>query len=310
MSERLAILVPTYHGYRWIAPFMRRALDEHWPDHPPVFSCGLTPEEAGALPCLPIRDPALPRDWPTFVRDAAVELRERGVCQVYLLLEEHMPLAPCHAGYLNFTLPRLLDELQAAQIALMGWDNRRYSTRAPLLGPAHFRMMHLTGPDGPRFHLHPALWRIDALIACCELVLRGEDHSPWRFEKVCDKPDADLPEMWRLGCYQVCGRLLSAEPPGPLGTRVRQLERFFFHKMMALYPHLPRRLGALYWRALGFDDFFYHGPYPMFFSGVMAKGGLNPPYVRFMQKTPARRAFLAELLAEKSAHESGERVPS
>ena len=270
---------------------MQRCLDEYWQDHPPVFFCGL---EAGGLATLPLRDAALPRDWAAFVRDAVQELSGRGFEKCYLLLEEHLPLATCHAQHLNATLPELLDRLSGCYFGLMGWDNRRFSTRAPILDAAHHRLMHLTTPEAPRFHLHPSLWRLDALRDCLDLTLRDAVHTPWRFEKVTERQDADLPAQWKQGCYQVCGAALAAEPASEW---VRRIERFVFLKLMALYPLLPK--GGIkdgYWRAIGFDNFFYHGPYPMFFSGVMAKGRLNPYFVKYLNKHPRRSALWDELL--------------
>ncbi len=298
MADDPVILVPVYHPYRWLAPFMQRALDTFWPDHPPVFYCGLAADEAGGLPTLPLHETALPRDWPAFVRDAVDELLVRGFAQCYLLLEEHLPLAECHTTHLNTTLPRLLVDLDAAYVGLMGWDNRRYTTRAPLLDAGRHRLMHLSTPAAPRFHLHPSLWRLEALRDCLDLVLRDPVHSPWRFEKVTERAAADLPQRWKAGCYQVCGQALAAHPRTRAGAWAQAVERFVFHKLMALQHRLPTAtLRRTAWERIGFDDFFYNGPYPMFFSGVMAKGGLNPYYVRFMKRHAASHPLLEELVA-------------
>jgi hypothetical protein len=299
-SERLCILVPVYYPYRWLAPLMQKCLDDFWQEHPPIFYCGLQPGEAGGLPVLPLRDTTLPRDWPAFVRDAVEQLITRGFDKCYLLLEEHLPLEKCHSHHLNASLPSLMDALDGAYIGLMGWDNRRFSTRAPILGPDAHRMMHLTTPDAPRFHLHPSLWRLAALRDCLDLTLREPVHTPWRFEKVCDRPDAALPELWKKGCYLVSSRTLGNTPLSGWQILAGWLERFVFHKLMALHPLLPgKRIGQAFWRVVGFDDFFYRGPYPMFFSGVMAKGKLNPYFVNYIQNHP-RHASLWEAILSAS----------
>ncbi len=295
MSGRTCILVPVYYPYRWLAPFMQRCLDEFWQDHPPVFFCGLEADDVGALLTLPLREPALPRDWTKFVRDAVTEVTNRGFETCYLILEEHLPLALCHARHLNTTLPKLLDQLAGAYIGLMGWDNRRFSTRAPVLDAASYRLMHLTTPDAPRFHLHPSLWRLDALRDCLALALEDSIHTPWRFEKVTEKHDAALPARWRNGCYQVCGSAMSANPMNALMQRI---ERFIFLRLMAIYPLLPAgRMADGYWRTIGFDNFFYNGPYPMFFSGVMVKGKLNPYFAKYITGQTDRDALWEALLA-------------
>ena len=289
----LCILVSVYHPYRWVAPLTARLIEEFWPDHPPVFFCGLTSEEAGDLPHVACREEPHPRSWAGFVKDACAELRGRGFTQCYFLGEDHAPLAPCDSGYLLGTLPRLLEELGGVYAGLMGWDNRRYTTRAPVLGKEHGRMMHLTVPEAPRFHLHPSLWRLEVLEACAQLVTRGPKHTPWQFERVCDRPDADLPEKWKRGCYQICADALLPAP----GWRKagRAVERFVFHRLMALYP-VARKLGEgpEFWDAVGFDDFFYPGPYPMFYSGVMSRGRLNP----FLRRWLGRRVNPHPLLVE------------
>jgi len=301
MAADVAILVPVYQPYRWLAPFMQRGLDTFWQDHPPIFYCGLQADEEPSLATLPLRAAALPRDWPAFVRDAVEALPARGFSKCYLLLEEHLPLAECHAAHLNTTLPRLLDELAAGYIGLMGWDNRRYATRAPILDAARHHLMHLSTPAAPRFHLHPSLWRLETLRDCLDLVLRDPVHTPWRFEKVTERADADLPVRWKTGCYQVCGRVLAVHPPTRAGAWAQAAERFIFHKLMAASALLSGPALQRFWNIAGFDDFFYNGPYPMFFSGVMAKGRLNPYYVRFMKNHAAGRPLFEELLATAKA---------
>ena len=283
----ICILASVYFPYRWVAEPTRRLIDAFWPDHPPLFFCGLTSEEAGALPHIPCNETAHPRSWAGFVKGAAVELQRRGFRQCYFLLEDQPPLAPCHSGHLAKTLPRLLDSLGGAYCGLMGWDSRRFTCRAPLLPEARHRLMHLTPPKAPRFHLHPALWNLAALEACASLTLRESQHTPWRFEKTCDKPDAELSEEMKAGCYQISAESLmeTAWPKKLRGT----LERFAFHRLMALSP-LAHRLGIgpAYWDAVGFDDFLYEGPYPMFYAGVMSRGRLNPFFRRWVlsQKNP------------------------
>ena len=247
-----------------------------------------------------MRDEKLPRVWGRFVLDACRELKTRGFSKTYFLLEDHPPLAECHAGHLNNTLPSLIDELPASYIGLMGWDNRRFVTRAPVTGP--HRLMHLTPPRAPRFHLHPSLFRLDALIACLEVLARQDKPTPWGFEKICDKPDADLPENFKTACYQVCGEELALHPPGPAGRLRSAAERFFYHRMMNLYSPLNRiGLGMKFWDTLGFDDFFFNGPLPMFYSGIMSRGRVNPFFLKYLQTRRAGEPVFQRLIAEARA---------
>jgi hypothetical protein len=298
MSRELCILVPVWHQYRWLAPLTFRLLEAQWPDHPPIYFAGLTSDEAGSLPHVPVSDVGRRTNWSWMTGDGMRQISEKGYDLVYLIAEEHVPLGPCHPKHLNETLPQWLDELSASYIGLMGWDNRRYPSRSPRLSASRGCMMHLNGPGDPRFHLHPALWRGEALAACCALAGRNPDKngSAWHFEKVNDKLDAPLEERWKRGCYQVAARRASLRPPGRAALLGGCVERFVFNKLMALYPHIPGQgIADAYAHAVGFDDFFCDGPYPMFYSGLMVKGSINPYCEKFLRRTPEGTALLAEL---------------
>lgn len=287
-EKRICLLVTVYLPYRWCAEFTLDLLDRFWPSHPPVFFCGLTSEEAGRLPHIPIRDPGGKRVWAQFALDAATDLAGRGYDLVYFMLEDHPPLGRCNARHLEVTLPGLVDSLPASYIGLLGWDNRRFAARGGAVLPAEsYRLMHLTEPRAPRFHLHPSLFRMSALLACLEAVSRSERPDPWGFEKLCDKPDAPLPEIDKAGCYQVCGEELAAIPPARAMRWTRAAERFLFHRAMSIVPHL-RKIGLdmFFWDALGFDNFFYEGPLPMFYSGIMSRKRVNPYLLKFFKRHP------------------------
>jgi len=295
MASSVCILASVYYPYRWVAEPTRRLIDAFWPEHPPLFFCGLTSEEAGDLPHIPCRQQEHPRSWAAFVKDAAAELKERGFRHCYFLLEDQPPLAPCHHGHLTETLPRLLDSLGGSYCGLMGWDNRRFTYRAPLLPESQHRLMHLTPSHAPRFHLHPSLWTLEALEACAALTLQAPKQTPWSFEKTCDKADAKLPEAMKTGCYQICAEsLMQPEWPEKLQA---QIERFTYHRLMAFSPAAHRLgFGPVYWDAIGFDNFFYKGPYPMFYAGVMSRGRLNPFFQRWALGLPDRDPALDHLL--------------
>ena len=233
-------------------------------------------------------------------RDGARQIVDMGYRRAYLIPEEHVSLGPCHQQHLNETLPAWMEELEAAYIGLMGWDNRRYCSKSPLLSARHGRMMHLRSPGDPRFHLHPALWRLDVLCACAELAQRDEAKcgSAWHFEKANEKANADLKHEWKQACYQIAARRLALDPSGATSAILATAERFAFNKLMALYPHIrPRRAANAFTKAMGFDNFFCRGPYPMFYSGLMVKGGLNPYAARFLRRTAEGRRLLEEVTA-------------
>ncbi len=177
--------MPVWHGYRWLVPLSLSLIEENWESHPPLFLGGLTTGEAAGKGHVPVSDVSQRNNWSWMVLDAARQVAAKGFTHVYLIAEEHVPLDLCNERVLNETLPHWMDQLGAVYISLMGWDNRRYPSKSPLLPEKYARMMHLRGVGDPRFHLHPALWRLDVLIRCCELALRdpAKNGSAWHFEK-------------------------------------------------------------------------------------------------------------------------------
>ncbi len=296
----LCLLVSVYHPYRWVAESTARLLDAFWPEHPPLFFCGLTSAEAGTLPHLPCHDPALPRSWAGFVKDACGQLRARGFDSCYFLLEDQPPLARCDHRHLTETIPGLMRKLGGVYCGLMGWDNRRFTTRAPVLAEENLRLMHLAVPSAPRFHLHPSWWNLETLEACASLVFQTPTHTPWAFEKACEKTDANLPVEWKSGCYQISAEALMQPAAGK--KLVQRTQRFLFHRLMALAP-LAQRLGfgPAYWDGLGFDNFFYEGPYPMFYAGVMSRGRLNPFLQRWIEAQKNPHPLFGDLLRASAA---------
>ena len=303
--SRLCILVTVYHPYRWCARFTMAALDRFWPSHPPVFFCGLTEEEAEGLPIIPLRSADRPRVWAQFAFDAVSELKARGFEAVYFMLEDHMPLGDCNEEVLNEVLPEMLNRLPSSYIGLMGWDNRRYATIAgPILGPEHCGFCHLAAPRAPRFHLHPSLFRAEVLHAGLDAVRRSAKPDPWGFEKLLDKEDAPLPREYKESCYQIRGSLLALKPEGFKDRCLSACERFFFHRLMSVAPAAGKAgFGKQFWTWAGFDDFYYNGPFPMFFSGVMAGGKINPFFLRHLKKHPDD--FFSDLVEEAQQRAAG-----
>ena len=196
-----------------------------------------------------------------------------------------MPLDYCHVDNLHNLLPSLLNSLPASYIGLMGWDNRRFATRGGgVLSPSQHRLMHLTTERAPRFHLHPSLFRMEALVACLDALRKDSKPNPWGFEKLCDKLSAPLPGEFKQSCYQICGNDLAFKRPGAAGRIANRIECWAFHRAMSVIP-LAFKLGWGTWlaKAIGFDNFFYNGPFPMFFSGVMASGKINPFFLKYIK---------------------------
>ena len=291
------LLVPVWHGYRWMAPLTLRWLDRFWPTHPPVWFCGL--EQTDGLPLLPISPGTDLTNWSAMVLDGVNQMRRKGFDLVYLVAEEHVPLAPCNEEHLNVTLPRLMKDLPAVYISLMGWDNRRFRSRSPVLAASQFKLKHLVSNRDPRFNLHPALWRIDALQKCCELALEDTEKNgnAWHFEKCNTRENRMHSPEWKSQCYQIHSLSLRQNKPSFFRLAANSAEIFIFGKLRALVPLIPNSdLAVRYLKAIGIDNFYCDGPYPMFYSGLMAKGRLNSFLQKYLRRTASGRLMLDEIL--------------
>jgi len=292
---RICILVPVWREYGWIAPITKATIDQYWPSHPDLWFCGLKDHEGQGLPIIPLGSHADRSNWSSVLLEGVRGIREKGYDAVYLIAEEHIPVELCHEEHLNQTLPRMFADLGASYISLMGWDNRRFTSNSPLLGKDQHRFQHLVGPGDPRFHLHPALWSAETLEECCLIALRdkGKNGSAWHFEKACGRASGELIQASK-GCYQICAASLSLHHRTKTRMLLDWFERNAFHKLMAILPLIPdRKVARRVWDWARFDDVFCDGPYPLFFSGIMAKGGLNRFFVSFLnRKNPSLLATI------------------
>jgi hypothetical protein len=299
---KICILVPVWRDYTWIAPITRKMIAEYWPSHPDLWFCGLNEQEGEGLPNIPLGSDADRSNWAGVLLQGVCGIREKGYDAVYLIAEEHIPLQRCHEEHLNQTIPRLFADLGASYISLMGWDNRRFTSKSPRLDKDRYWLQHLVAADDPRFHLHPALWSAETMEKCCLIALRdkGNNGSAWHFEKACGRDRGDLNEESK-GCYQICAASLASNPPSIGRGFLNGMERFSFHKLMALLPLLSdQKIKKRIWEFAGFDDVFCDGPYPLFFSGIMAKGGLNHFFVRFLKrKNPSLLAMILRGMPER-----------
>lgn len=215
--------------------------------------------------------------------------RKKGFDAVYLINEEHVPIGICDNEYLSKTLPYQAQSIGACYVSLFGWDNKRFCSKSPRLAADSGAWMQLTAPNDPRFHLHPAWWRVDVLAECCGLVLRDgrKNGSAWQFEKICAYQNASISNRFRDSCYQVCAGLSRGKPISKNDMRRRLFGRWFSNKAMAMVPYLNMGFLQSSWlKFWDFDAVVSDGAYPMVFSGVLAKGKFNPIFMKALEGAP------------------------
>jgi hypothetical protein len=230
-------------------------------------------------------------DWISCVLDAGVALRDRGCRQVYLILDDHAPVAPCNSDVLNALLPGYMSSLGARVIHLMGWGQVWGRSRVSrVLGPEWSNlgerdMQHRIGNC-----LHPSLWDLQqlcAVLAAQHAVLAPEHRTAWSFEFCTpDVPGLDLSRS----SYLVHGSSLAhpLEAAFWSAARVSALAGRLLLRSLGL-----RAMLATYeMEVLGFRR-YYHGPYPLLWSGAMESGQPSLKYQHFL-----RRAGRGEMLED------------
>lgn len=276
----LCILISTFPDYADIAEFTVSRIKRFWPAHPPIFLCGLEEGEISAPQA----------DWMTVLFNACDTLWQRNFRKVYLLLDDHPPLGPCHSLHLNQTLPLIMQDLDAVSIALMGTGQGRptYGTRVTVNG---FSFDRVSPQQLWKLPLHPALWNLKILRALLEKMIQclpPQDRTPWMFERWGGAPDAPFPADWKSRSYRLHGKSMRLQVLHPLMTTTRKAAR-----ALELLANLFGKGDAIR-HHLGFLRHLYQGPYPVMWSGLMRKKTVNPDFLSYTQLI-ARKDFLENL---------------
>ncbi len=284
------ILLSTCERYRPLTDFTRARLREFWPDALPLRLAGI----GGDPLALPLRDD--PCNWMRVTRSACDDLLAEGFGQAYLLLEDHPPLGPCHAENLNAALPALMRELGAVSIALSGYGQGR-KIHGAIVKSRGWELDRCRPDTLWKYPLHPALWRLDALRELLDRLiawLPESEQNPWAFERRGGSAEAGLPETLTAHSYRIEGRSHAATPV-PAGLDA-------FKSATDLYRYAVRKFAGETARAAVDDRLlgahhYYHGPYPLIWSGLMRKGEINPNalFLFSLLKRPEWSAALREM---------------
>ena len=297
---KTCILIPTFPRQLAAAHLSIELLDRYWPSHPEIFVCGVDAEGDRFLPLE-----CDPSDWMAVVHGGANALAQQGYSRVFLVLDDQGPIDECHEQHLNVTIPAWMTELDAVYISLRGWDHRRNSSGISL-GTKYLHLQRQRASFPWRFALHPALWRLDVLIEILAKLRDGAtiaQRSAWAFERRAGRPNGPVAGIWDNATYRVHGRRMMKHPTGILerGARhgidglVRVIDEALTKPPFRsqTWPMPARKLLA---RCLMTDDVRYQGPYPMFFSGFLIRGRINPHMARFLRKS-AQFELLNKILA-------------
>lgn len=190
-------------------------LEAFWPEHPPVFRIGAPVQRANDL--------SFDGDegsWIEVIHSGCKQLIELGYASVYLVLDDHPPIGPCRAEHLNSTLPKMLEELKAVYISLVGWDGMTCLSTEPL--PKRFQGLRRLGPGFQyHFQLHPALWNLECLMGLSQFLLEHSYRSAWDFERAVRTHFTELPKAWQQAGYRIRGRAMALAPRSGLKHRIQ-----------------------------------------------------------------------------------------
>lgn len=278
----LSILMPTWEKGLPLARFTTSLLERFWPSHPPLFYCGADVDGEAWLPTAG-RDS---RDWVGLALDACRRLADRGQRQIYLVIDDHPPVGPCHEEHLNTTLPELLDDLGGVCIGLNGWGQGR-EVQGEVLGPDCWSAERLPATFPWRYSLHPTLWRTSGLMAILERMTETSDlekRTAWAFERRAGDPgtfgngsDPGTP-------YRVSGEAMIS----PDCRLRRPLLLALMRRTAGAGHRLLRIMGATgrlrRWdEAMRFLYRYYGGPYPLYWAGLVTKGSPHRDMLRFLR---------------------------
>lgn len=281
-----AILIITWDLCAEIADFSIRALHSAWSPHPPVYACGTSRpifHEAKVI--------AMPHgasSWIATLHHACTALLAGGFRYAYLILDDQPPLGPCHPHHLNVTLPNWMETWSATNVSLINWDSV-FRSRGTFMPSAHGDVLRLSPTLANRFSLHPGLWDLASLRLIASTfsgLVPADAQTPWAFEDL-GKDGVRLFEP-RINCgfFRICGGRMAAFPRRFPPQSLVELEARWRIRILARGRHMVRWRRA--WMSLlqavgGPASRAFHGPYPHYYSGLLARRRPNAWALRYMR---------------------------
>jgi hypothetical protein len=272
--NRVCILLSTCDRYLPVAQWTESLIGRTWTHHPPLRRWGLGDD----------------RDWMTVTRDGVAAMQREGFRWIYLILDDHPPVGPCRAEALNQTLPALAEKLQAVNISLLGWGQRRGREGTPLGRENSFLLRNDRGYRW-KFSLHPALWSVEKFLELLDIRISQFEppaRTPWNFERHLDAPDGPVGEDLLNGTYRVDGNTLAAG--SHLKDALVREPLLFAFDMWRFFIRILR--GQERRDAFDRDHLwlyhYYRGPYPILWSGAVRAGKPSRDFENFLRFTGRR----------------------
>jgi len=274
---RTCILISTFAKYQRLAQWTARRIDAEWKGHPPVFYAGL---EADGVASLGFEGDS--SDWMSVNLDAVMRLRGNGFTHAYLILDDHPPVGSCNHRFLNEELPKAAVNLGAAYIGLLGYGQHRRIEGQRVVSQGV--VLERSNPNYRwKFSLHPGLWNLSLLEEILKARLdtyAGKDLSPWNFERHRDEREFSE----RFASFRVHGESHSI---GGLAFRLEMIATGIRRFIADCALFLAKKSGGQKARDAAEVRHhwlygLYQGPYPMFWSGCMRQGKVNPDFEKWV----------------------------
>jgi len=268
-TSDVCILILTCDRYRPVAEWTQHRIVTDWPDHPPLFVHGLGDD----------------RDWMTVALHGVSERLAEGFRWIYLILDDHPPVGKCNAQAMNTTLPELARKLDAVNICLLGWGQRR-EREGEILSSRDGALRRNDLSFRWKFSLHPSLWSAEKLRELLEIRLgqfAGSDRTAWNFERHRDQPDGPVGPHLLGNTYRVHGARM-AVPESSAAEFLRQPALLGFDVF-----RFALRIAGGQNRRDQFDRenlwlyHYYRGPYPILWSGAMRQGRPSRDFENFLR---------------------------
>lgn len=216
--------------------------------------------------------------------DACRDLLDQGMEWAYIIMDDHAPLGPFHEKHLNQTLPNWGEDLSALYIGLNGHGQGRPQSQGSM-DQTRLDLEQVNEEFHLKFSLHPGLWHVPSLAYLLEQWTRDiplEKRTAWKFERM--GYEHTLPEVLPAtrGSYRINGkRMHTQDSLSPRARRRLRKARIRAGLQFRLHQVFPGTFEDSTARNRHLFQ-FYDGPYPLFWSGLLKRGGLNNACMDFL----------------------------